>query len=79
MAARNLNLVVHFEQGTNTHHREYMKHLRNTFLDRVDNYPTTEKKKIHIEFKSAMGVLCSEWAQEGPIKYQVLHCNQMGH
>jgi hypothetical protein len=40
-AAREQALVVRFIRGTNAHHASYLRHLRNSYLDGYDVYPST--------------------------------------
>ena len=35
-------LAIWFIQGTNTNHKGYLRHLRNSYLDRRDNFPRTD-------------------------------------
>jgi hypothetical protein len=41
VAAQEQALAVRFLRGTNSHHASYLTHLRNSFLDGYDNYPST--------------------------------------
>ena len=39
--ARSQELAIQFIIGTNTNHKGYLHHLRNSYLDGHDNYPRT--------------------------------------
>ena len=46
--ARNQELAIQFIRGTNLHHKGYLCHLRNSYLDGHDNYPRTVHKAYNI-------------------------------
>ena len=41
-------LAIRFIQGTNMHHKGYLHHLRNSYLDGSDNYPRTIHEAYNI-------------------------------
>ena len=46
--ARSQELAIRFIWGTNTHHKGYLCHLRNSDLDGTDNYPRTVHEAYNI-------------------------------
>ena len=46
--ARSQELAIWFIRGTNTNHKGYLCHLRNSYLDRCDNYPRTVHEAYNI-------------------------------
>ena len=46
--ARQLSLATRFIRGTNAQHQEYLRHLRNSYLDGQDHYPTTVHQAYNI-------------------------------
>ena len=41
-------LVIQFIRGTNLHHKGYLCHLQNSYLDRSNNYPRTVHEAYNI-------------------------------
>ena len=41
-------LAIRFIRGTNLHHKGYLRHLQNSYLDRSDNYPRTVHEAYNI-------------------------------
>ena len=41
-------LAIQFTRGTNTNHKGYLRHLRNSYLDGHDNYPRTVHEAYNI-------------------------------
>ena len=48
MTAKNQSLVVCFVHSINAQHKGYLHHLRNSYLDGVDNYPSTVQEAHNI-------------------------------
>ena len=46
--ARDQELAIRFIRGTNQNHKGYLHHLRNSYLDRSDNYPRTVHEEYNI-------------------------------
>ena len=46
--AWNQELAIRFIRGTNLHHKGYLCHLRNLYLDGHDNYPRTVHEAYNI-------------------------------
>ena len=46
--ARSQELVIQFIRGTNSNHKGYLRHLRNSYLDGRDNYPRTVHEAYNI-------------------------------
>ena len=46
--ARSQELAIRFIRGTNTNHKGYLHHLRNSYLDGRDNYPRTVHEAYNI-------------------------------
>ena len=46
--ARNQELAIRFVRGTNSNHKGYLRHLRNSYLDGSDNYPRTVHEAYNI-------------------------------
>ena len=46
--AQNQELAIQFIRGTNINHKGYLRHLRNSYLDRRDNYPRTVHEAYNI-------------------------------
>ena len=46
--ARSQELAIRFIRGTNANHKGYLRHLRNSYLDRRDNYPRTVHEAYNI-------------------------------
>ena len=47
-AAKQRSLAVIFIKGANSQHREYLRHLCNSYLEGNDNYPDTVQEAFHI-------------------------------
>ena len=46
--AKQIALTIQFIKGTNTSHKPYLSHLRNSYLDRLDMYPNTVQEAYNI-------------------------------
>ena len=46
--ARSQELAIRFIRGTNSNHKGYLRHLRNSYLDGRDNYPRTVHETYNI-------------------------------
>ena len=83
-------LAICFIQGTNMHHKGYLCHLRNSYLDGSDNYPRTVHEAYNIlrrreEEAPAHGLESDgvSFAQSGQRRdlsnIRCYSCQQMGH
>ena len=46
--AKQIALAIQFIKGTNTSHKPYLSHLRNSYLDGLDVYPNTVQEVYNI-------------------------------
>ena len=88
--AQSQELAICFIWGTNTHHKVYLRHLRNSYLDGSDNYPRTVHEAYNIlrrreEETPVHGVESDgvSFAQSGQRRdlsnIRCYSCQQMGH
>ena len=88
--ARSQELTIQFIRGTNTHHKGYLRHLQNSYLDGTDNYPRTVYEAYNIlqrckEDTPVQGIECDgvSFAQNGQRRdlsnVWCYSCQQMGH
>ena len=88
--ARDQELAIRFIRGTNQHHKGYLRHLRNSYLDGSDNYPRTVHEAYNIlrrreEDAPAQGLESDgvSFAQNGQGRdlsnIRCYSCQQMGH
>ena len=88
--ARDQELAMRFIRGTNTQHKGYLRHLRNSYLDGADNYPRTIHEAYNIlrrrveeapapAFESD-GVSFAQSGQRRDLSnIRCYSCQQMGH
>ena len=88
--ARSQDLAIRFIRGTNTNHKGYLRHLRNSYLDGRDNYPRTVHKAYNILRRceedlpppgiEGDGVSFTQNGQRWDMsKVRCYSCQQMGH
>ena len=88
--AQSQELTIRFIRGTNTHHKGYLRHLRNSYLDGTDNYPRTVHEAYNIiqrreEDTPVHGIKSDgvSFAQNGQRRdlsnVWCYSCQQMGH
>ena len=90
LSAQSQERTIRFIQGTNTHHKGYLCHLRNLYLDGTDNYPRTVHEaynilRRHEEETPVHGIKSDgvSFAQSGQQQdlsnVRCYSCQQMGH
>ena len=83
-------LAIRFIRGTNLHHKGYLRHPRNLYLDRSDNYPRTVHEAYNIlqrckedllaQSIEGDGVLFAQNGQRQDLSnVQCYICQQLGH
>ena len=88
--ARSQELTIRFIRGTKLHHKGYLHHLRNSYLDGTDNYPRTVHEAYNIVRRceedapvqsiEGDGVLFAQSRQWQDLSnVQCYSCQQMGH
>ena len=88
--ARSQELAIRFIRGTNSNHKGYLRHLRNSYLDGRDNYPRTVHEAYNIlrrrEEESPPpsvegdGVSFAQTGQRRDLSnVRCYSCQQMGH
>ena len=88
--ARSQELAIRFVRGTNSNHKGYLRHLRNSYLDGSDNYPRTVHEAYNIlrrrEEESPPpsmegdGVSFAQTGQRRDLSnVRCYSCQQMGH
>ena len=88
--ARNQELAIRFVRGTNSNHKGYLRHLRNSYLDGSDNYPRTVHEAYNIlrrrEEETPVPIVEGDgmsFAQSGQRRdlsnVRCYSCQQMGH
>lgn len=64
-AAREQALAIRFIRGTNDRYKSYLVHLRNSFLDGNDVYPTTLHQAYNILQRRELDVITTEQHSDG--------------
>ena len=88
--ARNQELAICFIRGTNMHHKGYLCHLRNSYLDGSNNYPRTVHEAYNIlrrreEEAPAHGLesdgvsFAQNEQRRDLLNIRCYSCQQMGH
>ena len=80
--ARSQTLTIRFISGTNTHHKGYLCHLWNSYLDGTNNYPRTVHELYNILQRrhGSDGVSFAQNGQRPDLSnVRCYSCQQMGH
>ena len=88
--ARSQELTIQFIRGTNIHHKGYLHHLQNSYLDGSDNYPRTVHEAYNILRRHEEdtpvqsiendGVSFAQSGQQWDLSnVRCYSCQQMGH
>ena len=88
--ARSQELAIRFILGTNTHHKGYLRHLQNSYLDGTDNYPRTvheaynilrrREEETPVHGVESDGVSFAQSGQQWDLSNVWCYsCQQMGH
>ena len=67
--ARSQELTIRFIRGTNLHHKGYLRHLRNSYLDGTNNYPRT----VHEHITSYGDARRMHWSKASKVMVCCLH------